>query len=704
VATVLWAGPADDERLRLCMTLSARTSDLALQLAQPADGSTATARASIEQLLLRLSATHPAPGLLNKTRAHWVVLTHALDDAAPTAAYDAFVSFRQAADELAAAMHSAERQRRAQRDAALAGGALVAAAALLGATWAIRRQRRRLRRRLQEASAALDDGAWESAATALRDRDLGAPSAFDALASGVADTLGASERRWRTLADLTADWYWESDAEHRLCWMSGGGPLVTSAGLQPQDLLGRRHQEVEAFDAPADGWQGFQTVLDTRRAFRDMEICVRAPALGREPLWVTISGRPRLDADGRFIGYDGVGRDVSERKRALDRLRASDQRWALMAGLASDYYWESDTDHRMLPLRPEIARRAGKLAEQLEGRTPWEAHPDAMSPSAWAEHREEIAARRPFKDVEMDIEVGAGRHRTVALSGIPRFDGQGRFLGYHGIGRDDTMRREAERLLMRHNETLQRAVTERTQDLELINRDLEAFSRELAHELRTPIGHVQGLAHLLVTKAGDRLASDEMQLIGLQLQAARHMRETVDALLMLARSTIQPLELVALDVSALAREVLHDLPDVTRRAAVQWDLQDGLHAMAAPVALRIVLTNLLGNAAKFTRDVESPRVALTGGPAGDGRLRLRVSDNGAGFDMSQVGRLFKPFGRLHSASAFQGTGIGLTIVQRIIERHGGKVAAHGEPGVGAWFEFTLASDTSDRDGALPPVQ
>jgi signal transduction histidine kinase len=117
-----------------------------------------------------------------------------------------------------------------------------------------------------------------------------------------------------------------------------------------------------------------------------------------------------------------------------------------------------------------------------------------------------------------------------------------------------------------------------------------------------------------------------------------------------------------------------------------------------------VLTNLLGNAAKFTREVESPRVTLGGAPAADGRLRLRVTDNGAGFDMSQVGRLFKPFGRLHSASAFQGTGIGLTIVQRIIERHGGKVSAHGEPGVGAWFEFTLAPDKGDGESAFPPVQ
>jgi PAS domain S-box-containing protein len=593
-----------------------------------------------------------------------------------------------------------------QADVALATGtrtalllAALLAAALLGwAAWALRRQRHHLRRLARQVSSELESGAWQDAVRSLREDRLGAPSAFDALATGVEGVLGESERRWQTLADLAADWYWETDGEHRLAWMSGAGPLIASQGLRPAELLGRRHDEVEAFEPPSDGWANFHALLSAGRAFRDLEFRVRPHGHPEASVWVAISGRPRRDAEGRLRGYEGIGRDISERKRAHEKLRASEQRWTLMAGLASDYYWETDVQHRMQPLRPEVARRFGPMAEPLEGHTPWEAYPDAMPAAAWDEHRADIAARRPFSGVEMEIEPDPSRSRIVALSGIPRFDGKGRFLGYHGIGRDITMRREAERLMLRHNETLQQAVDERTQALERMNRDLDAFSRELAHELRTPIGHVQGLAHLLVTKAGDRLASDELQLLGLQLQAARHMRETVDALLSLARSTVQPMVFEDLDLSGLARDVIGQLPEVPRDAPVAWQVEPAIQVRGAAPALRIVLQNLLGNAAKFTRRVPAPCVRITAECPDDRTVRVRVSDNGAGFPADQAERLFRPFGRLHGEEDYQGTGIGLTIVQRIVERHGGAVSASGEPGQGACFTLTLPAAGSTPRG------
>lgn len=567
--------------------------------------------------------------------------------------------------------------------------ALIAAGLLAWASWMLRRQRRDLRALALQVSSELEHGAWQDAVRSLRDDRLGAPSAFDALASGVEGALGESERRWQTLADLAADWYWESDRAHRLAWVSGAGPLLASQGLRPAELVGRRHDEIAHFEPPSLGWDQFHALLDSGRSFRDLEFRLRPHGQEAATVWVSISGRPRRDAEGRAVGYEGVGRDISERKRALEGLRASEQRWTLMAGLASDYYWETDVQHRILPLRPEVARRFGAMAAALEGRAPWEAYPDAMARERWDDHRADIAARRPFRGIEMDIEPPDGGHRIVSLSGIPRFDGHGRFLGYHGIGRDITMRREAERLMLRHTEALQQAVDERTQVLETMNRDLDAFARELAHELRTPIGHVQGLAHLLVTKVGDRLSSDEMQLVGLQLQAARHMRETVDALLSLARSSVQPLEHGRVDLTALAWDTVATLPAMPRQAPVDWQIDSGLIVHGSQPALRIVLQNLLGNAAKFTRQRPAPVVHLLGLPAAEGRQRFMVSDNGVGFAPDQADRLFRPFGRLHGDADYPGVGIGLTIVQRIVERHGGHVAATGEPGQGARFTVEL---------------
>jgi PAS domain S-box-containing protein len=568
-------------------------------------------------------------------------------------------------------------------------GAWIGAALLAWAALMTQRQRRQMRRLARRVSADLGSGAWQDAVQSLRSDRAGVPSAFDTLATGFEEVLGESERRWQTLADLAADWYWETDPQHRLAWMSGAGPLIASQGLRPSDLIGRRHDQIAVFEPPAEGWAAWHAMLDAGRAFRDLEFRVRAHGSAQATVWVAISGRPRRDAAGRLRGYEGVGRDITDRKQAHEQLRASEQRWSLMAGLASDYYWETDAEHRLQPLRPEVARRFGSLADSSEGRAAWDAYPDAMDAAGWAEYRAELAARRPFRSVELDIDVGEGRRRIVALSGVPRFDGDGRFLGYHGIGRDITMRREAERLLMRHNEVLQRSVAERTEALERMNQDLDAFARQLAHELRTPIAHVQGLSQLLETRLGAQLGVDGQVLIDLQLRAAQQMRETVDALLLMARTTMQAMAMELVDVSALARSVIAELPAGPRQAPVQWQVDAGLRAQAAPAALRIVLVNLLGNAAKFTRDVAQPVVRVQGRHDADGRLRLSVQDNGAGFDPAQAHRLFQPFTRLHAADRFGGTGIGLTIVQRIVERHGGSVTAQGAVGAGACIELTL---------------
>ena len=272
---------------------------------------------------------------------------------------------------------------------------------------------------------------------------------------------------------------------------------------------------------------------------------------------------------------------------------------------------------------------------------------------------------------------------------MPRFGPRGDFLGYHGVGRDITMRKQAERLLMRHNEELQRAVAERTRDLETVNLELDAFARQLAHELRTPIGHVQGLAHLLEARAASRLIDEDRHLLAMQVQSARRMRDTVEALLLLARSATQDMPTEPVDLSALSRAVVAELPALKRTAAVAWQIDEGMAVQAAPEPMRIVLVNLLGNAAKFTRQHEAPRVRVSLRPLPHGQVCVAVEDNGAGFDMAQADRLFKPFNRLHRGDEYQGTGIGLTIVQRIVERHGGHIEAEGVPGRGARFTMTL---------------
>ncbi|HEY6133104.1 MAG TPA: ATP-binding protein [Rubrivivax sp.] len=561
------------------------------------------------------------------------------------------------------------------------------------------RQRRRVKSSLNQFSDNLGQQDWQDAVQALRDDRQGPPSAFDALATGVAGVLGESDRRWQALADLSADWYWETDAQHRLVRLFGSVSLLHELGWRPDDVVGWRHDQIAFFRAPQPGgWDAFHAVLGSAKPFRDLEFEIISRDR-RSLRHVAVSGRARTDVRGEFAGYEGVGRDITERQRTVVRLQASEQRWATMVGLASDWYWETDAQHRVLPLPPELHRRFGPLAEQLEGRTHWEAHPGAMSAAQWAEHRADLEARRPFRSLQLVIDQPErDAPMWLSLSGVPRIDAAGRFRGYHGVGRDISARKQAEHVLMRHNESLQGAVAEHTRELQLVNRDLDAFARQLAHELRTPIGHVQGLAHLLQTRAGNRLEAEDRNLLDLQVQAAHHMRETVDALLQLARSTMQPMPTEPVDLSGLVHEVIDALPALDRLAPLQSQVQPGMQVVAAPGPLRIVIANLLANAAKFTRRSAHPLVRVSGTPDADGRLRIAVDDNGIGFDPQFASRLFTPFGRLHTGDDYHGTGIGLTIVQRIIERHGGTVLALGDRDQGARFEFTLAQPaTKARD-------
>lgn len=610
----------------------------------------------------------------------------------PTAA--ALSALAASADALSNALRHQVRQRQHRLERWLKGLTVLLALALLMPMHGLWRQRQRVRAALRQFTDHLGSGAWQDAVQSLREDRLGAPSAFDALASGVEGMFGESERRWQALADLAADWYWETDTQHRLSWLAGAAPAVSQFGWDPAALLGKRRDELPFVEPPVQGWQRFHESLSRHEPFRDVEFRSQR-AQGDAVTWVAISGRPRFDAQGRFVGYEGVGRDITERKNAHERLAASEQRWSLMAGLASDWYWETDAEHRMLPLTPALQRRFPDFAERIVGLPRWDAHREGLSAAQWAEHRADLDAHRPFRSLQYEVDAGDGRFLWMSVSGIPRFDGQGRFLGYHGVGRDVTVRKHAERLLMRHNEALQRAVAERTRELEQLNLDLDAFARQLAHELRTPIGHVQGLADLIATRAADRLTEDERQLLDLQVAATRSMREVVDALLLLARSTVQAMPMESVDVSALAAQAIAELAPIERAAPIEWQVQPGLQAHAAPAALRLVLANLLGNAAKFTRRVAAPRVSLSGSHDADGRLRVCVQDNGAGFDPALADRLFIAFNRLHSGDEYQGTGIGLTIVQRIVERHGGSVAAHGERGRGARFEFTLPPAARD---------
>lgn len=253
----------------------------------------------------------------------------------------------------------------------------------------------------------------------------------------------------------------------------------------------------------------------------------------------------------------------------------------MITDLSADWYWETDAEHRVSSFGPLAHDLLGELAARSIGQPRWVTHAGGTSEEAWARHRADLDAKRPFRGFEFVVRRAGRGAVWISIGGVPRHDEKGVFIGYHGVGRDITLRKRAEKVLLTRNAQLERLVAERTTELEQNNRDLEAFSRELAHELRTPIGHVVGFAELLRSRAWDRLAADEREWLRLSAQSARAMSVTVTALLELARSGATPLVREAVDLSAMPHGLVAELPPIERRAAIDWQVAPGLERTAA---------------------------------------------------------------------------------------------------------------------------
>jgi signal transduction histidine kinase len=240
---------------------------------------------------------------------------------------------------------------------------------------------------------------------------------------------------------------------------------------------------------------------------------------------------------------------------------------------------------------------------------------------------------------------------------------------------------------------LEQRVAERTHELLVANRELEAFSYSVSHDLRGPLETINGYTHILVSRHGPRLDEEGREYLRQIRTASRRMAELIDDLLNLSRVSTTAMHKQRVDLAALARQIMQDLRRREPARQVEFIITECPAADGDPRLVQILLENLLRNAWKYTSGHSSARIEFGCERRGRGIVYF-VRDDGAGFDPSRADRLFKPFQRLHSASEFPGTGIGLATVQRIIQRHGGDVWAEGKVGHGATFFFTLSAQAA----------
>lgn len=259
---------------------------------------------------------------------------------------------------------------------------------------------------------------------------------------------------------------------------------------------------------------------------------------------------------------------------------------------------------------------------------------------------------------------------------------------WHGTVSDITQRKRFDADIQSLNQELERRVEQRTKELELANRELEAFSYSVSHDLREPLRAVNGFCRALIEDYGGLLPEDAHHVVDEIRGGALRMGRLIDDLLAFSRLSRQPLQRRHLDVKRIVAECLQELSSAIGKAHVE--VRDLLPYEADPALIKQVFLNLIGNALKYSRLRDEPRIEVESRLGDDGNVVYLVRDNGTGFDMKYAHKLFHVFQRLHRGVEFEGTGVGLAIVQRIVVRHGGRVWVEAAPNAGATFYFTLS--------------
>jgi len=488
-------------------------------------------------------------------------------------------------------------------------------------------------------------------------------------------SLRASEARLRLLVGSVRDYaiYMLDPEGHVRSWNAGARQIK---GYTESEILG---QHFSRFYTPEDVAAGrpdaaLRAAIAGGR-FEEENWRVRKDG---SRFWADVVITAVRDDRGALVGFAKVTRDLTERKRAEQALRASEERFRILAVTANDAILSADSHGTITYFNPGAERIFGYTAEEVGGRPL-----TTLMPERFAEaHRAGLARYLATREARV---IG----RTVELAGR-RKDGtefplelslaawnQGAEVAFTAIIRDITSRKEGE-------ERLRSYATQ----LEAANKELEAFSYSVSHDLRAPLRSLDGFSQALLEDYHDRLDDTGRDFLQRVRAASQRMGTLIDDLLSLSRVTRGDLQVEQVDLSALATALAAELQRSDPQRDVRFAIAPDLVARGDPGLMRLVLQNLLGNAWKFTGK-RSPAHVEVGSMAHDGRRAFFVQDDGAGFDMAYAAKLFGAFQRLHASDEFPGSGIGLATVQRIIHRHGGQVWAEGTPGRGATFYFTL---------------
>ena len=494
------------------------------------------------------------------------------------------------------------------------------------------------------------------------------------------EKLKQSEARFRSVVEsnMIGIGFWEGDGYIT----DVNNALLEMLGYTREEFLSRniRWQEITPPEYyPLDEQASAQT--------RAMGFCTPY-----EKEYIRKDGRrfPILLGGAHFKGYNDKGSffvlDISDRKRLEDKLRSSEAKFRRLFDSNIVGIIFPDLNGNILEANDAFLEMVGYTRDDLlNGRVRW----DTMTPPEYrpADERslKELITSGVCTPFEKEFIRNDGSRVPVLLAGALLEGSQQNSVSFV---LDLTDRKQAESEIRQFNEHLEQRVKERTEQLEAANKELESFSYSVSHDLRAPLRHISGYVDLLQKRAVATLDETSLRYLNTITQTTKRAGTLIDNLLAFSRMGRTQMRYTTLDMDHLVREVQRDLELETNGRIIHWQVEKLPQVQGDPSMLRLVLSNLMENAVKYTAKRTKAEIEI-GSTDNEGEVVFFVRDNGVGFDIRYVHKLFGVFQRLHSDQQFEGTGIGLANVRRIIHRHGGRTWAEGIIEGGATFYFSL---------------
>jgi len=501
--------------------------------------------------------------------------------------------------------------------------------------------------------------------------------------------LAESENRFRQMADNISSVFWISSANGKeLIYVSPAyekiwGKSVESVYKNPESWMYSIHP---------DDREHIEQSVQNPSYDKDKESTTREYRIIRpdgEEYWIADRSYPVYDAKGNFYRVTGIAENITARKLAELALARSKAEFEAIFNAISDAVVYADLDRNIVLTNPALKLIFGYSNEELVGKKTELLYANKADYMEQGRLQFDKSSNIKSASYEVRYQRKDGSTFVGETQGAKVYDNEGNTIGFIGVIRDVTQRKQVESELLQHRDHLEELVTNRTAELSNLNRELEAFSYSVSHDLRAPLRAINGFSTLLCEEYRQQLGDEANDYLNRIIKASVKMERLIDDLLQISRVSRADLNRENIDLSTMAEEILTSLQNEEPTRQVQWKVEKGLTAKGDRTLLHVMLENLLSNAWKYTAKTQQAQIRFHRSEVnGDSNLYC-IEDNGIGFDAKYKEKIFQPFQRLHTDKEFEGTGIGLATVNRVIHRHAGEIWAESTVNGGSRFYFKL---------------